>query len=49
LSLVLTLGIFVPMMYVRARKEDALLAQAFGEAWREYAGRTGMFLPRLGG
>jgi protein-S-isoprenylcysteine O-methyltransferase Ste14 len=45
-SLALTLGVFVPMMYVRARKEDALLAEAFGEQYDAYAHRTGMLFPR---
>lgn len=48
LALGLTLGVFVPMMYVRARKEDALLAATFGTAFKEYAQRTGMLLPKLG-
>jgi len=45
-SLVLTLGVFVPMMYVRASKEDALLAEAFGEQFDAYTCRTGMLFPR---
>ena len=45
-SLLLALGIFVPMMYVRARKEDALLEEAFGEQFDAYAHRTGMLFPR---
>jgi protein-S-isoprenylcysteine O-methyltransferase Ste14 len=49
LSLVLTLLVFVPMMYVRARREDAALAGVFGQQYRQYKARTGMFLPRLGG
>jgi len=46
-ALLLALGVFVPMMYVRARKEDALLEQAFGEQFDAYRRRTGMLLPRL--
>jgi protein-S-isoprenylcysteine O-methyltransferase Ste14 len=45
-SLVLALGVFVPMMYVRASKEDALLAEAFGERFHVYARRTGMLFSR---
>lgn len=45
-GLLLTLGVFVPMMYVRAKKEDALLAEAFGEQHAAYRRRTGMLFPR---
>lgn len=45
-GLALTLGVFVPMMYVRAKKEDALLEEAFGEKFEAYRRRTGMLLPR---
>jgi protein-S-isoprenylcysteine O-methyltransferase Ste14 len=33
----------------KAKKEERLLAQEFGESFREHARRTGMFLPSLGG
>jgi len=33
----------------RVRHEETLLAGHFGDAWREYAARTGALLPRLGG
>ena len=46
-SLILALGAFVPMMYVRAKKEDALLAEAFGQQFDAYRRRTGMLFPRL--
>lgn len=46
-ALVLALGVFVPMMIARARKEDALLAERFGEGHRAYRARTGMLLPRI--
>ena len=46
-ALLLALGAFVPMMYVRARKEDALLAEAFGQQFDAYRRRTGMLFPRL--
>lgn len=48
-SLLLTLLVFIPMMYVRATREDAALGGVFGERYEEYRRRTGMFLPRLGG
>jgi protein-S-isoprenylcysteine O-methyltransferase Ste14 len=32
---------------VKARKEEALLAEEFGEAFAVHRSRTGMFLPRL--
>jgi protein-S-isoprenylcysteine O-methyltransferase Ste14 len=44
-ALLLTLGVFVPMMYVRATKEDALLGEAFGDEFDAYRSRTGMLLP----
>jgi protein-S-isoprenylcysteine O-methyltransferase Ste14 len=44
--LVLTLGVFVSMMYVRARKEDALLREAFGAQFEAYERSTGMLFPR---
>ena len=45
-ALLLTLAVFVPMMYVRGKKEDALLKEAFGEVYDAYRRRTGMLLPR---
>jgi protein-S-isoprenylcysteine O-methyltransferase Ste14 len=45
-ALALALGVFVPMMYVRAGKEDALLGEAFGEQFDAYRRRTGMLFPR---
>ena len=47
LALALALGVFLPMMYVRARKEDALLAQSFGQPFEDYRLATGMFLPKV--
>lgn len=49
LALFMTLAVFVPMMYVRARKEEALLTQSFAEKYTTYRDHTGMFLPRLWG
>lgn len=45
-ALVLTLAVFVPMMYVRGKKEDALLGEAYGDEYAAYRRRTGMLLPR---
>jgi protein-S-isoprenylcysteine O-methyltransferase Ste14 len=45
-ALALAFGVFVPMMYVRARKEDALLAEAFGAEFEAYERATGMLFPR---
>lgn len=47
LSLLITLAVFVPMMIVRARKEDALLLETFKGEFEEYRTRTGMFFPRV--
>lgn len=47
LSLVLVCCVFVPMMYVRARKEDALLLSTFGEQYAGYRKSTWMFFPRV--
>ena len=47
LSLLITLGVFVPMMIVRARKEDAVLLETFGAEYEAYRDRTGMFFPRV--
>jgi protein-S-isoprenylcysteine O-methyltransferase Ste14 len=46
LSLALTAGVFVPMMYVRAKKEDAVLLQNFTGEYGPYRARTGMFFPK---
>lgn len=47
LSLVLTLAVFVPMMYVRAKKEDAVLAASFTGEYEEYRTGTGMLFPKV--
>lgn len=46
-ALVLALAVFVPMMRLRAAKEEALLAEAFGEAHETYRRSTGMLFPRI--
>ena len=39
--------IFGALLRLRARREEDLLEQHFGEAWRVYCARTGAFLPRF--
>lgn len=47
-SLLLNLFVFVPMMAIRAKKEDELLSKNFGTEYNEYRKRTGMFFPKIG-
>jgi protein-S-isoprenylcysteine O-methyltransferase Ste14 len=46
LSLLITLVVFVPMMSVRANKEEALLLEAFTDGYAQYRRTTGKLLPR---
>ena len=46
--IVLPLGAFT-LMVIRVPREEALLVEKFGDAYREYRSRTGRFLPRLRG
>lgn len=39
----------LPILVVRARREDELLKRAFGEAWERYADRVPAWLPRPAG
>ncbi len=41
-------ALFAVLMVSRIRDEEALLAERFGEAWRDYARATGALLPRPG-
>ena len=36
------------MLVIRTRVEEAKLTERFGEEYRDYARRTGRFLPMLG-
>jgi protein-S-isoprenylcysteine O-methyltransferase Ste14 len=46
-ALALPLALAMTLVQVdRVRREEALLAANFGDAWREYARRTGALLPR---
>ena len=38
---------FVPFIIVRARREEAALADEFGEEWQEYCRCVPAFFPRL--
>jgi protein-S-isoprenylcysteine O-methyltransferase Ste14 len=40
--------LFGALMAERARREEALLEEHFGEAWRRHRARTGGFLPGPG-
>lgn len=40
--------LFVPLLFVRSGREEANLIARFGDAYRDYARRTGRFVPRLG-
>ena len=44
-----TLGFAIMMfgLIIRARREERVLREEFGEAWREYASRVPGWLPRL--
>lgn len=46
LSALLTLTVFIPFMYHRARQEEVLLAGQF-KHYSEYKAKTGMFFPKL--
>jgi protein-S-isoprenylcysteine O-methyltransferase Ste14 len=45
LSAVLTICIFIPFMYYRAKQEEKLLREEFIE-YQEYMKKTGMFFPK---
>lgn len=43
------LGIALLIVSLRLRREEEMMARAFGERYRQYAATTGRFLPRLRG
>jgi len=47
-SVAYTFLLSVPSAAYRAAREDVLLRERFGGEWEAYAGKAGMFLPRLG-
>jgi len=47
IDLVLTFVLSIPNMVYRARIEDNLLRNKFGEEWENYVSRVGFLLPRL--
>jgi protein-S-isoprenylcysteine O-methyltransferase Ste14 len=38
---------FAPLMLVRARREEAVLAAEFGDKWTDYCRRVPVFIPRI--
>lgn len=40
------LPVFAAMYFLRVPREERLMVEAFGDAYREYAGRTGRVVPR---
>jgi protein-S-isoprenylcysteine O-methyltransferase Ste14 len=47
-GLLVVVVLFVPVEIHRARLEDRALEEKYGGAWREYAARTGFFVPWIG-
>jgi protein-S-isoprenylcysteine O-methyltransferase Ste14 len=45
--LLLTGAVLFALLVVRTRTEEELLIERFGDAYRNYMGRTGRFLPRI--
>lgn len=43
------LVLFLPMYIFRVPREEQMMLEQFGEAYREYMNRTGRVVPRLGG
>ncbi len=46
-SLLVMWPILTVLYYRLAKREELEMEQHFGEAYRQYRARTGMFLPRL--
>ena len=47
IGIAFTLGLSVPSVVYRARVEDRLLRNKFGEEWEDYAGKVGFLLPKF--
>jgi protein-S-isoprenylcysteine O-methyltransferase Ste14 len=43
------LALFAPLHAMRVPREEQMMVEQFGEAYREYINRTGSLVPRLGG
>ena len=43
------LALFAPLYLLRVPREEQMMLDEFGEAYRSYMGRTGRVFPRLGG
>ena len=39
---------FVPLYFIRVPREERMMLDNFGDAYRAYAARTGRIVPRLG-
>jgi protein-S-isoprenylcysteine O-methyltransferase Ste14 len=42
------LALFMPLHVARVPREEQMMVERFGEAYREYINRTGGIVPRLG-
>jgi protein-S-isoprenylcysteine O-methyltransferase Ste14 len=47
LGLLLTIGIFIPMMNFRAKQEEVLLIKTFEDEYQRYTKETGRFIPKF--
>lgn len=45
----LPLALLLLLLAARVRREERMLAEHFGDRWREYRARSGAFWPRFGG
>jgi protein-S-isoprenylcysteine O-methyltransferase Ste14 len=41
------LAVFLAFYFIRVPKEERMMLDHFGEAYREYSARTGRILPKL--
>lgn len=46
-ALVLNIFIFIPFMYYRAKQEENALTEKFGEDYKNFQKKVGMFFPKL--